>query len=42
MIVKIPRAKVLILGLMLLAGYVIPALFIYYQKLEGTYLVTLE
>uniref|UniRef100_A0A182I2D8 Acyltransferase 3 domain-containing protein n=1 Tax=Anopheles arabiensis TaxID=7173 RepID=A0A182I2D8_ANOAR len=41
-IVKIPRAKVLILGLVLLAGYVIPALFIYYQKLEGTYIITLE
>uniref|UniRef100_A0A1Y9IS55 Acyltransferase 3 domain-containing protein n=1 Tax=Anopheles merus TaxID=30066 RepID=A0A1Y9IS55_ANOME len=41
-IVKIPRAKVLILGLVLLAGYVIPALFIYYHKLEGTYLITLE
>uniref|UniRef100_A0A1Y9IRE9 Acyltransferase 3 domain-containing protein n=1 Tax=Anopheles merus TaxID=30066 RepID=A0A1Y9IRE9_ANOME len=48
-IVKIPRAKVPILGLVLLAGYVIPALFIYipalfiyYQKLEGTYLITLE
>ncbi|XP_061496527.1 O-acyltransferase like protein-like, partial [Anopheles gambiae] len=41
-IVKIPRAKVSILGLVLLAGYVIPALFIYYQKLEGTYIITLE
>ncbi|XP_041769695.1 nose resistant to fluoxetine protein 6-like [Anopheles merus] len=41
-IVKIPRAKVPILGLVLIAAYIIPALFIYYQKLEGTFVVTLE
>uniref|UniRef100_A0A182LZY6 Acyltransferase 3 domain-containing protein n=1 Tax=Anopheles culicifacies TaxID=139723 RepID=A0A182LZY6_9DIPT len=41
-IVNYPRAKILILSLVLVAAYVVPAFFIYYQNLEGTFVITLE
>ncbi|ETN67035.1 hypothetical protein AND_001167 [Anopheles darlingi] len=41
-IVNLPRLKVAILTLVLVVAYTIPALFIYYQRLEGTFVVTLE
>ncbi|XP_052895879.1 uncharacterized protein LOC128303065 [Anopheles moucheti] len=41
-IVNYPRAKILILTAVLVLAYVVPAFFIYFQKLEGVFVVTLE
>uniref|UniRef100_A0A182YEG2 Acyltransferase 3 domain-containing protein n=1 Tax=Anopheles stephensi TaxID=30069 RepID=A0A182YEG2_ANOST len=41
-IVKFPRAKIFILSLVLAAAYIVPAFFIYHQKLPGTFVLTLE
>uniref|UniRef100_A0A182WLD6 Acyltransferase 3 domain-containing protein n=1 Tax=Anopheles minimus TaxID=112268 RepID=A0A182WLD6_9DIPT len=41
-IVNFPRAKKIILSLVVVAVYVVPAFFIYYQQMEGTFVVTLE
>ncbi|XP_050094016.1 nose resistant to fluoxetine protein 6-like [Anopheles aquasalis] len=41
-IVNLPRLKIAILTLVIAVAYTIPALFIYYQRLEGTFVITLE
>ncbi|XP_035793618.1 nose resistant to fluoxetine protein 6-like [Anopheles albimanus] len=41
-IVNLPRLKIAILTLALAVAYTIPALFIYYERLEGTFVMTLE
>ncbi|XP_053674398.1 nose resistant to fluoxetine protein 6-like [Anopheles nili] len=40
--VKYPRAKTTILAVVIAAAYIIPAVSIYYQELQGTFLVMLE
>uniref|UniRef100_A0A182N9Y4 Acyltransferase 3 domain-containing protein n=1 Tax=Anopheles dirus TaxID=7168 RepID=A0A182N9Y4_9DIPT len=41
-IVKFPRAKIALLTFVIGAAYVVPAFFIYHQRLQGTFVVTLE
>uniref|UniRef100_A0AAG5DK72 Acyltransferase 3 domain-containing protein n=1 Tax=Anopheles atroparvus TaxID=41427 RepID=A0AAG5DK72_ANOAO len=41
-IVKFPRLKIAILAVVLTAAYTVPAIFIYYQNLDGTFVITLE
>ncbi|KFB48580.1 AGAP007074-PA-like protein [Anopheles sinensis] len=41
-IVKFPRLKTAILALVLAVSYALPALFIYFNKLDGTFVITLE